>query len=142
MKNKILLDKNLQGFQHLGVPVTNLNRSVSFYSKLGFKQVMSAQVPKNDDVIHVAMMKHKTIIIELYQLTGDELKELRSRSDGHIDHIAFDVSDVDKAFAELKAAEFETIEDAPVFLNFWNRGCKYFGIRGPDGEKLEFNQIL
>ncbi len=142
MKNKTLLDSNLQGFQHLGVPVTNLDRSVSFYSKLGFKRVMSAQVPQKDDAVQVAMMKRNNVMIELYQLTGEELKELHSRSDGHIDHIAFDVKNIDKAFAELKAAEFETIEEEPVFLNFWDKGCKYFGIRGPDGEKLEFNQIL
>jgi lactoylglutathione lyase len=27
-------------------------------------------------------------------------------------------------------------------LPFWKNGCKYFNITGPDGERLEFNQIL
>jgi lactoylglutathione lyase len=27
-------------------------------------------------------------------------------------------------------------------LAFWSKGCKYFNILGPDGERLEFNQIL
>jgi len=52
------------------------------------------------------------------------------------------VADVEKAFNELKAAGFTIIEEQPIFLNFWEKGCKYFAVRGPDGEKLEFNQIL
>jgi lactoylglutathione lyase len=82
------------------------------------------------------------MIIELYQLTPKDLDELRSRKDGHIDHIAFDVADVDAAFREMQEAGMECLEEAPVLLDFWERGCKYFAIRGPDGEKLEFNQIL
>ena len=31
-----------------------------------------------------------------------------------------------------------------VFANVmaWKNGCKYFNVLGPDGERLEFNQIL
>jgi len=142
MGNEILLKNNFNGLQHLGIPVTNLEKSVIFYTKLGFTRVLTSKVPDSAGTIHVAMMKRDNVIVELYQLVGKELEELRSRSDGHIDHIAFDVKDIDNAFGELKAAGFETIEDQPVFLDFWNKGCKYFAIRGPNGEKLEFNQII
>ena len=50
--------------------------------------------------------------------------------------------DIDKAYAELQVAGMEMIEDTPVYIDFWDKGCKYFNVRGPDGEKLEFNQIL
>jgi len=142
MENEILLKNNFNGLQHLGIPVTNLEQSVTFYTKLGFTRILTSKVPDPAGAIHVAMMKRDNVIVELYQLVGKELEELRSRSDGHIDHIAFDVIDIDKAFSELKVAGFETIEDKPVFLGFWDRGCKYFAIRGPNREKLEFNQIL
>ena len=142
MGNEILLKNNLNGLQHLGIPVTNLDHSVSFYNKLGFNHVLSAQVPDPAGLIQVAMMKRDNVIVELYQIIGKDLEELRSRSDGHIDHIAFDVKDIDKAFGELKVAGFEIIQDEPVSLDFWDKGCKYFAIRGPNGEKLEFNQIL
>jgi lactoylglutathione lyase len=142
MKSEILLNGNFMGLQHLGNPVTSLERSVTFYSRLGFNRILAAQVLGPAGIIHVAMMKRENVIIELYQLTGKELEELPSRSDGHIDHIAFDVKDIDAAFNELRAAGFETIQDSPVYLDFWDKGCRYFAIRGPDGEKLEFNQIL
>jgi hypothetical protein len=82
------------------------------------------------------------MIIELYQMPENELKEIRKRDTGRIDHIAFDVDDIDVAFKELKAASFSIIEEQPVFLSFWKYGCRYFNIIGPGGERLEFNQIL
>jgi lactoylglutathione lyase len=88
------------------------------------------------------MMEQNGVIIELYQVTRKEIQNLRKRNDGPVDHIAFDVKDVEKAFYELKNAGFSLIEEKPVFLDFWEKGCKYFAIRGPDGEKLEFNEIL
>jgi lactoylglutathione lyase len=138
------LQGNFKGFQHLGVPVTNLQVSVDFYSKLGFRRILSSsvEVPEENDRVLVAMMEQSQAVVELYQVTLKEMAELKSRKDGHIDHIAFDVADVEKAFLELKNAGFDMVEDNPVFLNFWEKGCKYFAIRGPDGEKLEFNQIM
>jgi catechol 2,3-dioxygenase-like lactoylglutathione lyase family enzyme len=138
------LQGNFKGIQHLGIPVTNLEASVSFYARLGFTKILSStvEVPEENDRELVAFMEQKGIIVELYQVTRKARKELITRSDGHVDHIAFDVADVEKAFIELKGADFEMVQDRPVFLNFWEHGCKYFAIRGPDGEKLEFNQIL
>jgi catechol 2,3-dioxygenase-like lactoylglutathione lyase family enzyme len=138
------LHGNFKGFQHLGIPVTNLEVSIVFYSKLGFRRILASQVDvtEENDKVLVAMMEQSGAIVELYQVTRKNMDELRSRKDGRIDHIAFDVADVEKAFLELKGAGFEIVEDSPVFLNFWENGCRYFAIRGPDGEKLEFNQIM
>ncbi|ASO04149.1 VOC family protein [Arenibacter algicola] len=143
-RNIPLLQDNFNGLQHLGLPVSNLEASIAFYRSLGFKRIMASQVdvPEENDTILVAMMEQKGVIIELYQVTRKEMDELRSRKDGHVDHIAFDVADVDKAFHELKEAGFTMVEEKPVFLDFWEKGCKYFAIRGLDGEKLEFNQIM
>jgi lactoylglutathione lyase len=42
----------------------------------------------------------------------------------------------------LKEGGFSPIEMEPVYLPFWKKGCKYFYILGPDGERLEFCEIL
>ncbi|RAJ08046.1 VOC family protein [Arenibacter echinorum] len=143
-KTTPFLQDNFNGLQHLGLPVSNLKASVEFYESLGFKRIMASQVDvaEENDSILVAMMERQGVIIELYQVTKKDMIELKSRKDGHVDHIAFDVTDVEKAFKELKAGGFTMVEENPVFLNFWEKGCKYFAVRGPDGEKLEFNQIL
>ena len=62
--------------------------------------------------------------------------------EGRIDHVAFDVDDILETFNILKKEGFSMIEDEPKFLNFWGKGCRYFNISGPDGERLEFCQIL
>lgn len=132
----------LNHLQHIGIPVTDIKVSAAFYERFGFKNVMSTTFEYNGGSGNVAMMKLNDMIIELYQMPEQELREIRSRSNGHIDHIAFDVDDIDAVFNELKRNDFKILEEEPVFLSFWKNGCKYFNITGPDGERLEFNQIL
>jgi catechol 2,3-dioxygenase-like lactoylglutathione lyase family enzyme len=137
------LQDNLQGLQHIGIPVTDLARSKAFYARLGFVETMRTDLPRGADAIRVAMMQHTKLTIELYQLEEPERQAIAMRADGHIDHIALDVLDIEQACLDIRAAGFEILEEgAPVFLPFWEHGVKYFTIRGPDGEKVEFNQIL
>ncbi len=140
MKNPLPL--SIRSIQHIGIPVTNIIVSETFYKQLGFINVMQAEFLHNQEPGTCIMMKQKDMIIELYQLPGRELESISNRKDGHIDHIAFDVPDINEAFAVLKKEGFTIAEAAPVFLNFWKNGCKYFNIIGPDGERLEFNQVL
>jgi len=139
---EILLLNNLTGPQHLGIPVTDLEKSRQFYERLGFRQVMSADLPQGNESVKVAMMDFKGFIIELYQLTGEDLAEIRSRKDGHIDHIALDVRDIGEAFRELKAAGLRVLEKEPVYLPFWEKGIRYFNVLGPGGERVEFSERL
>ena len=71
-----------------------------------------------------------------------ELNEIKKRTDGRIDHIAFDVDDIEETYTLLKSEGYSIVEDKPVYLAFWEKGCKYFNILGPGGERLEFCQIL
>jgi catechol 2,3-dioxygenase-like lactoylglutathione lyase family enzyme len=128
--------------QHVGIPVTSLSNSIAFYQKFGFTNIMDKTFEHDAGKGNVAMMKLGEIIIELYQMPPAVLAEIRGRKNGHIDHIAFDVDDIEAMFEELKNLHFNIIEDAPVTLPFWKKGCRYFNIAGPDGERLEFNQIL
>ena len=136
------MNLTISHLQHIGIPVSDLTVSEAFYKKLGFEKVMESSFEHQGAKGQVVMMQKKEIIVEIYQMPEHALEEIRSRKNGHIDHIAFDVPDIDEAFLELKRASFHVLEDAPVFLPFWKNGCKYFNILGPDGERLEFNQIL
>ncbi len=137
------MNLKINHIQHIGIPVTDMKVSEAFYEKLGFKNVMPSTFEFNGEKGGiVAMMKRGDMIIELYQMPQKELLKIRKRKDGHIDHVAFDVDDIEIAFNTLKNAGFNILENEPVFLAFWEKGCKYFNIAGPDGERLEFNQIL
>jgi lactoylglutathione lyase len=128
--------------QHIGLPITDISVSRAFYEKLGFEMVMSSHFIHQGAEGKVAMMKLGEIILELYQMPEPELSRVKQRSNGYIDHIAFDVDDIDETFALLKNNGYAVIEEKPIFLNFWEKGCKYCYILGPDGERLEFCQIL
>jgi lactoylglutathione lyase len=123
----------MRGLQHIGLPVTNLERSKAFYTQLGFVAVMRTNLPRASEALQVAMMQHEGLTVELYELAEEERQEIAERADGHIE----------QAYYEIRATGLEILEaDAPVFLPFWDKGVKFFTIRGPDGEKIEFNQIL
>lgn len=132
----------IRAIQHIGIPVTDISRSEAFYRGLGFDNVMQAPFEHNGQAGTCIMMKRNQVVIELYRLPDPELAAIRNRKDGHIDHIAFDVPDIEEAFNMLKAGGYHIFEEAPVFLHFWKNGCRYFNISGPDGERLEFNQVL
>jgi catechol 2,3-dioxygenase-like lactoylglutathione lyase family enzyme len=133
---------SINSLQHVGVPVTNIRNSEAFYAKLGFVKVMEAPFEHAEGTGVCVMMKYRDILIELYQMPVGTLETIKNRKDGHIDHIAFDVSDIEVTFNWCKQHSFEISEQSPVFLKFWKNGCRYFNVIGPDGERLEFNQIL
>ncbi|MBO3271919.1 VOC family protein [Hymenobacter defluvii] len=136
------MNLKINHLQHVGIPVTDIESSEKFYQRLGFENVMTSTFKHDRDEGRVMMMQHGNMIIELYQMPEPELTEIRKRANGKIDHIAFDVDDIDETFATLKANGFRIVEEAPVYLGFWKNGCKYLNILGPDDERLEFCQIL
>jgi catechol 2,3-dioxygenase-like lactoylglutathione lyase family enzyme len=136
------MNLGIKGLQHIGIPVTNLEVSVPFYASLGFIDTMQASFQHEGEAGKCIMMKQGDLIIELYQLPDSALSDIAARTDGPIDHIALGVKNIDETFSIMKKSGFTIPEDSPVFLKFWEKGCRYFNIIGPDGEKLEFNQIL
>jgi lactoylglutathione lyase len=137
-----MLEGNVRGLQHIGLPVTDIARSKRFYRQIGFAVVMETTLPEQEGPVQVAMLELNGLVLELYQLAGASLAGIQARSDGHIDHVALDVLDVYRAFDVVRAMGLETLEDVPVFLPFWDKGVRYFNIRGPDGERVEFNERL
>lgn len=131
-------DTNLSGWNHLGIPTVDIDASRAFYQQFGFEEDLCAEVPTDDGLVYVLMMKLGDFVLEFFQLPGANLPN----TDGKIDHIAMDVMDADAAYEEFKEAGFILIEEAPVPLDILDNGVKFFNIRGPNGEKVEFNQII
>ncbi len=128
--------------QHIGIPAHDLEISIPFYERLGFENVMESPFEFDGGYGNAVMMKNHEVIVELYQMPEKQLAEIKQRKNGHVDHFAIDVSDVDLAFDTLKKAGFEMLESTPTFLPFWKNGTRFFNVKGPSGETIEFNQIL
>ena len=132
----------IKKIQHIGIPAHDLEISIPFYERLGFENVMESPFEFDGGYGTCVMMKNHEVIIELYQMPEKQLAEIKQRKNGHVDHFAIDVSDVDLAFDTLKKAGFEMLESTPTFLPFWKNGTLFFNVKGPSGETIEFNQIL
>jgi len=103
-QEKLLFQNNLRGVQHIGIPVTDIDGAKRWYTDiLGFSVVHEPNLPTKDGIIKVAFLKKADITVELYQLLGKDLDEVRARSHGHIDHFAIDVTDVNKALENAVA---------------------------------------
>jgi lactoylglutathione lyase len=132
----------IKKIQHIGIPAHDLEISIPFYERLGFENVMESRFEFDGGYGTCVMMKNHEVIVELYQMPEKQLAEIKQRKNGHVDHFAIDVSDVDLAFDTLKKAGFEMLESTPTFLPFWKNGTRFFNVKGPSGETIEFNQIL
>lgn len=133
------LTGNITGFQHLGIPVADLEKSVAFYSSLGFRIENRSELEETGGTTQIAFMVFGSFCIEFYQPAGNF--DFAPKP-GQIDHFAMDVRDIDSAFIYFKDAGQEILEEAPVFLPIHGKGVKYFTVLGPDGEKVEFNQMV
>lgn len=130
----------LQGWAHLAVKVRSLKDSIVFYEKLGFRKTGEGYLDTPDGRIEIAFVFLKGFTLELIQMAGAGLEELKTRGAGHIDHIALDVYDIDEAFYEAKKIGLHSLDYLVKELPFFEFGVKFFTVVGPDGEKVEFNQ--
>lgn len=119
------------GLQHIGLPAKSIEETVRFYAGLGFETAYQTANGK------CAFLKLGSIVIETYEV-GDGA----AMRYGAIDHMAIDVSDVEKVYALAKEKQYKIVSNGLETLPFWDNGVKFFTIEGPNMEKVEFNQYL
>jgi len=129
MKEQIL------GIQHIGIPTASLEKTLQFYKSIGFETVHETRNPQ--DGARVVFLRLAGLTIETWE------SDKACGTTGSIDHIALDVTDVDRVFAELEQNKScRLLDAAPRFLPYWKHGLRFFTVEGPNGEKIEFSQYL
>lgn len=121
----------IQGLQHIGIPTEDLQGSIVFYESLGF-QLMNQEEQVNGGA--VAFLELKGLVIELWELAGKQ-------ASGAIDHIALDVTEIDKLYQAVKKLPYPIISEGIESLHYWKKGIRFFIVAGPNQEKIEFCQI-
>lgn len=124
--------ETITGLQHIGVPTTDIEKTIEFYTTFGFSIDWRSMKAEDD---YVCFLKNGSCVIEAYHV------EKSAMANGAVDHIAMNVTDLDAMLAYAKEKGYEPIE-GPNFLPFYENGVRYFIILGPNHEKLEFNQKL
>ncbi len=120
--------------QHVGIPTVDISETIRFYTSLGFEPALrTVNKAAGEEVCFLTL---KNLCIETWQGGNPTGKP------GAIDHIALDVTDIEKVFENVKAGGFLLLDTEIKFLPFWTNGVKFFTILGPNGEKIEFSQKL
>ncbi|MFT8357111.1 VOC family protein [Bifidobacterium aquikefiri] len=123
----------LNGVQHVGIPTTDLDGTIEYYGKLGFE---TAGIFPNGDS-RCAFLRLKNLTLEVWTVDSTP------GTTGAINHFALDTPDIEKAFEAAKQLDLNFVEGSIQHIpTFWKQGIKYFNVLGPNGETIEFCQIL
>jgi catechol 2,3-dioxygenase-like lactoylglutathione lyase family enzyme len=122
------------GIDNVGVCVEDLGRSVSYYETLGCEKLA-----ENDRGVTLGLGSAKLFLFQ--RRTETSATERRLGLFGNppgIDHVSFQVSDVDALYEFLTARGIEA-DGAPADQDW---GARAFGLRDPDGNNLYFLRWL
>lgn len=129
-----------RGLAHVGLFVRDPERTRQFYTgNLGFEQVWECEVDEPDgSLTQVLFLRNGNLVIEVIRP-----EVLPDKLDGFFDHIAIAVSDIEAYQKRLEAAGVEFESEAPIYKSqVFANGSKWLMFRGPDGERLELNEVL
>ena len=120
----------VSGLHHIGIAVTNMENSLNFYRELlGFELDFRE---KSEENLELAFLYHpRKTDVQLELVKGEEV----AAREGRVNHIAFNVENLDVVLAHLKESGVELITEEPMIVLGGRKKVAFF--RGPDGEKLE-----
>jgi lactoylglutathione lyase len=144
----------IQGFSHIGICVTDLDRSVRFYTEVfGFAQLYQLDFDNNEVAATMeiegkfrsAMLIRPDIRIELLQwvdvpITGSG--ERKPMNDLGVTHLSFRVEDVDGLTAAVVAAGGTLVEQTRTVLGEVTDPAapRFIYLTDPDGTRIELMQ--
>lgn len=120
------------GIQHIGIPSRDMAATEAFFKKIGFEKTYETM----NGTCKVEFLQLKDIVIETYDCGT------AATHPGAIDHICIDVKNIDELFGVVSSSGLHLLDEAVNSLPFWSNGIKYFKVLGPDGEIVEFCEIL
>ncbi len=126
--------KEISGINHIGLRVSNLEITRSFYEQLGFLFLVGPVGPEP-----VAIMEHPSgvnINFILNATTNDTkniLMDVPEKNSGYT-HIALEVVDIESAEKQIGALGMKITEKIE------HEGARCFFIRDPDNNVIEFHQ--
>ena len=143
----------VKSVESVGMTVSDMDRSVEFFAKiLTFEKISDVEVAGSEYEqlqglfgvrMRVVRMKLGGEFLELTEYLAPKGRPIPadSRSNDHwFQHVAIVVSDMDKAYQQLRANKVQHASTGPQRIPDWNQaaaGIRAFYFRDPDGHYLE-----
>lgn len=128
------LQNLVTSIQHIGIPTNDIEKTIAFYTGLGFEVALrTVNKAANEQVVFLRL---KNLTIEAYE------SHAASNRAGAVDHLALDVTNIEKAFELIQSGGYSLLDREIQFLPFWKHGVRFFTIEGPNAERIEFSQML
>lgn len=121
-----------KGIQHIGIPTTEVQKTIDFYLGLGFKLSTRHDINGRD----FAFVQLGNLLLEIIPTDKPAMQA------GAVDHFCLDVENIDTLYTTLKEAGYTMIDDHINDIAFWEKGARYFFILGPNNERIEFCEIV
>ena len=135
------------GVHHTGITVSDLDRSIEFYTRFGFEleERLSESGPEVDEgtgvkgaYMHCAMLLRDDMRLELIEYAAPEGAPAALPNNGiGAAHIAIQVEDIDEAVAQLRADGIRFTSD-PIDHE---SGLRWVYMKDPDGITAELFQV-
>ena len=128
----------LKGIDNIGIAVTNLERSLAFYEKLGFTKSYDYEADVKGCSINAG-----SAVLFLFQTKQANPQAVKrdpslAQNPPGLDHISFVVEDVDAIYKDLKAKGV-VFQGEPADQDW---GARLVGLKDPDGNNLYFLKYL
>jgi lactoylglutathione lyase len=119
-------------FAYVGIRVTNLQRSIDFYAKvLGMKVTGGGKIPQTKGETVNLQSEENGFVLELNFYERNSPYNTKYVVGEGLDHLAFNVDNLDRALEEAKMAGYRTI------LQMKSDGGRWAYIEDPDGIWIE-----
>lgn len=127
--------KEISRINHLGLRVRDMNISRAFYEKLGFEFIVGPVGPEPVAIVEHPSGVNINLILNASADASPEnvLMDVPVKHTGYT-HVALEVTDVDSVEQQIEALGIEITERVAF------GDARFFFIRDPDGNVIEFHQ--
>jgi len=127
--------KEITGINHVGLRVRDMEVSREFYGKLGFRFIAGPVGPEPVAIVEHPSGVNINLILNASDNANDAniLMDVPEKHTGFT-HIAIEITDADAAEKQIQELGIEITERVEF------EGARFFFIRDPDGNVIEFHR--
>jgi catechol 2,3-dioxygenase-like lactoylglutathione lyase family enzyme len=129
---------NVTAYEHVGIRVTDRARAIRFYEVLGWHEEIDLPEHRANEMVNSSGVYINLIFNGVPRDGGRNVLQDESVKHPGLTHAAFIVDDLDALLATLEAEDIR-ITDGP---HVYSGRRKVVFLRDPDGNVLEFNELL